>query len=91
MTLLGWELIRALAGFTVVVETVFAWPGLGFLAREAIKQQDFFLIQAIVFVVAVMVVIVNIVDRRLVQVPRPAGEAGLMGADRTGAAWEVPR
>jgi peptide/nickel transport system permease protein len=60
VTLLGWELIRALAGFTVVVETVFAWPGIGFLAREAIVQQDFFLIQAIVFVVAVMVVFVNI-------------------------------
>jgi len=60
VTLLGWELIRALAGFTVVVETVFAWPGVGFLAREAIVQQDFFLIQAIVFVVAVMVVLLNI-------------------------------
>jgi peptide/nickel transport system permease protein len=60
VTLLGWELIRALAGFTVVVETVFAWPGVGFLAREAIVQQDFFLIQAIVFVVAVMVVVLNI-------------------------------
>lgn len=60
VTLLGWELIRAVAGFTVVVETVFAWPGIGFMAREAIVQQDFFLIQAIVFVVAVMVVIINI-------------------------------
>jgi peptide/nickel transport system permease protein len=60
VTLLGWEIIRALAGFTVVVETVFAWPGIGFMAREAIAQQDFFLIQAIVFVVAVMVVIINI-------------------------------
>ena len=70
---------------------MFDWPGLGFLAHEAIVQQDFFLIQAIVFVVAVMVVIINIVDRRLLQVPRPAREAGLMAADRTGAAWEVPR
>lgn len=60
VTLLGWEVIRALAGFTVVVESVFAWPGIGFMAREAIAQQDFFLIQAIVFVVAVMVVIINI-------------------------------
>ena len=60
VTLFGWEIIRALAGFTVVVETVFAWPGAGFMAREAIAQQDFFLIQAIVFVVAVMVVILNI-------------------------------
>ena len=60
VTLLGWEIIRALAGYTVVVESVFAWPGIGFMAREAIAQQDFFLIQAIVFVVAVMVVVISI-------------------------------
>jgi peptide/nickel transport system permease protein len=60
VTLLGWEVIRAVAGYTVVVESVFAWPGIGFMAKEAIAQQDFFLIQAIVFVVAVMVVIINI-------------------------------
>jgi peptide/nickel transport system permease protein len=39
---------------------VFAWPGIGFMAREAIAQQDFFLIQAIVLVVAVMVVLISI-------------------------------
>ena len=60
VTLLGWELIRALAGYTVVVESVFNWPGLGFMAKTAIAEQDFFLIQAIVFVVAVIVVIINI-------------------------------
>lgn len=60
VTLLGWEVIRALAGYTVVVESVFNWPGLGFMAKTAIAEQDFFLIQAIVFVVAVMVVVINI-------------------------------
>ena len=60
VTLLGWEIIRAVAGYTVVVESVFNWPGLGFMATTAIKNQDFFLIQAIVFVVALMVVIINI-------------------------------
>lgn len=60
VTLLGWEVIRAIAGYTVVVESVFNWPGLGFMASTAIREQDFFLIQAIVFVVAVMVVIINI-------------------------------
>ena len=60
VTLFGWEVIRALAGFTLVVETVFNWPGLGNLAILAIKQRDFYLIQTIVFVVAVMVVFVNI-------------------------------
>jgi peptide/nickel transport system permease protein len=60
VTLLGWEVIRAIAGYTVVVESVFNWPGLGFMATTAIRNQDFFLIQAIVFVVAVMVVLINI-------------------------------
>ncbi|MEO8266290.1 MAG: ABC transporter permease [Ilumatobacteraceae bacterium] len=61
VTLLGWEVIRALAGYTVVVESVFNWPGLGFMAKTAIKNQDFYLIQAIVFVIAVVVVVLNIV------------------------------
>lgn len=60
VTLAGWELIRAVAGYTVVVESVFGWPGLGSLAILAIKERDFFLIQTIVLVVAVMVVIINI-------------------------------
>ena len=60
VTLLGWEIIRAVAGYTVVVESVFNWPGIGFMATTAIRNQDFFLIQAIVFVVAVMVVLINI-------------------------------
>lgn len=60
LTLFGWELIRALAGYTVVVETVFNWPGLGMTAIHAIVRQDLFLLQTIVLVVAVMVVAVNI-------------------------------
>ncbi|HEX7094595.1 MAG TPA: ABC transporter permease [Acidimicrobiales bacterium] len=60
VTLGGWELIRALAGFTVVVEGVFGVNGLGNLAILAIRERDFFLIQTIVLVVAVMVVAINI-------------------------------
>jgi peptide/nickel transport system permease protein len=60
VTLSGWELIRMLAGYTVVVETVFGWPGLGLTAIQAIERQDLFLLQTIVLVVAVMVVLVNI-------------------------------
>ena len=60
MTLAGWEVIRALAGYSVVVETVFAWPGLGLAAMQAIERQDLILLQGIVFYVAVMVVIINI-------------------------------
>jgi len=60
VTLSGWELTRLLAGFTVVVETVFGWPGVGLLAIDAIKRQDLPLLQADVFVVALIVVAINL-------------------------------
>jgi len=48
------------AGFSVVVETVFAWPGLGLTAIQAIEREDLILLQAIVFTVAILVVLINI-------------------------------
>jgi peptide/nickel transport system permease protein len=60
VTLCGWELIRAVAGYSVVVETVFAWPGLGLTAIQAIEREDLILLQAIVFTVAITVVFINI-------------------------------
>jgi peptide/nickel transport system permease protein len=60
VSLAGWELIRALAGYAVVVETVFAWPGVGDMALQSIERQDLILLQAIVFVIAVLVVLLNI-------------------------------
>jgi peptide/nickel transport system permease protein len=71
LTLTGFELIRALAGYTVLVETVFAWPGLGFTASQAIFQQDLILLQAIVFVIAVLVTVINIVIDILYKVLDP--------------------
>lgn len=77
-TLIGWELIRALSGYTVVVETVFSWPGLGLTAIQAIQRQDLILLQAIVFVVAIIVVFLNIgidsVNRAID--PRTKSESG---------------
>ena len=60
LTLVGWELVLALAGYTVVVETVFAWPGLGLLAIQALQRGDLFLVQAIVYTVALLIVLINI-------------------------------
>ena len=60
VTLCGWELIRAVAGYSVVVETVFAWPGLGMTAIQSIEREDLILLQAIVFTVAITVVLINI-------------------------------
>jgi peptide/nickel transport system permease protein len=60
ITLFGWEIIRAVAGYSVIVETVFAWPGLGLTAIQAIEREDLILLQAIVFTVAITVVLINI-------------------------------
>ncbi len=43
----------------IVVETVFAWPGMGRLAYEAITGRDFPVIQAVVLVTAAIVVTMN--------------------------------
>jgi len=44
----------------IIVETVFAWPGLGRLAYEAIISRDFPVIQGVVLFTALLVVIVNL-------------------------------
>jgi peptide/nickel transport system permease protein len=49
-----------LMGGAVVTETIFAWPGIGRLMIQAIGQRDFPILQAGVFVVALMVVIANL-------------------------------
>jgi peptide/nickel transport system permease protein len=61
LTLVSWELIRILSGYTVIVETVFAWPGLGLVTFQAIERQDLILLQAVVFVIAIIVVVFNLV------------------------------
>jgi len=50
-----------LMGGAVVTETIFAWPGIGRLMIQAIGQRDFPILQAGVFVVAVMVVTANFI------------------------------
>jgi peptide/nickel transport system permease protein len=53
--------VGALLGGSVVVETVFAWPGLGLLAYESLFARDINLLLGIFFVSAVLVVSVNLV------------------------------
>ena len=50
----------ALLGGSVVVETVFGWPGLGLLAYESLFARDINLLLGIFFVSAVLVVVVNL-------------------------------
>ena len=50
-----------LIGGSVVVENVFAWPGMGQLLWKCIAKQDFPVVQAIVFVIAILTVICNLI------------------------------
>jgi peptide/nickel transport system permease protein len=48
-----------LLGGAVIVEGVFAYPGIGGLALEAVASRDIPLVEAFVWVVAVMILVVN--------------------------------
>ena len=59
VTLLALD-FSVLIGGAVIVETIFAWPGLGRLMIQAIGQRDFPIIQSGVFVIALLVVAINL-------------------------------
>ncbi len=59
LTSFGLTLAFAITG-SVVVETVFAWPGLGQLAYQAMLSRDYPLIQGTVLLVAVFVLASNL-------------------------------
>lgn len=59
ITIIGDELISLLNG-AIVVETVFGWPGLGQLTIQALTRRDLPVIEALVFVVTLIVIGVNL-------------------------------
>ena len=59
VTVLGVN-IAYLVGATVIVERVFALPGLGTLMLDSIYSRDFPVVQGVVIVIAVLVVLVNL-------------------------------
>lgn len=60
ITYIGFRFAYLMSGL-VVVESVFAWPGMGRLAAEALFRRDYFVVQATVLLGALMVVLANIV------------------------------
>lgn len=58
VTILGLQVGALLSG-AVTTEYVFAWPGLGTLATQAIEARDFPLVQAVVVIGVVIFVVVN--------------------------------
>ena len=59
VTIVGLD-FGTLLGGAVITETIFAWPGVGRLAVEAIFRRDFPLVQADIFYIASVFVLVNL-------------------------------
>jgi ABC-type dipeptide/oligopeptide/nickel transport system permease component len=49
-----------LVGSAFIIETVFAWPGLGRMAVNAVQQRDFLVVQGCVLVIAAGFVLINL-------------------------------
>lgn len=59
VTIVGLQLAGLLGG-AVIVETVFAWPGVGAAVVDAITTRDYPVVQSAVLVIAVVFVVVNL-------------------------------
>ena len=59
VTVIGLQ-FGAMIGGSIVVETVFAWPGIGFLMIQAIRTNDLPIVRAVVLVVGLAFVAINL-------------------------------
>ncbi len=64
------EISQLLAG-AVIVETVFAWPGLGLLTVQSIVSRDFLVVQGIVLIGAFVTIALNFIADILYSVVDP--------------------
>ena len=89
INLFGLALPTLLSG-AVLVETVFAWPGMGRLAVEAVQRRDYFLVTGIAILAGLMVVaantladiLVHLADPRTREARRPPPRRAWLGATR---------
>lgn len=70
ITLIGYRMAFILSG-TIVIETVFSWPGLGQLFFDAITNKDLQVVQAIVLLLTCIVVLMNILTDMMYAVIDP--------------------
>lgn len=59
ITILGLQLGALLSG-SIITETVFSWPGIGSLLIQAISTRDYKLAQGVIFFLAMMYFVVNL-------------------------------
>ena len=60
VTMVGVQ-VASLLGGSVLVESVFAWPGLGRLAFESVQQRDYNVLLGILFLSSLLVIMANLV------------------------------
>lgn len=75
VTMVGDETANILTG-VIIIEVVFAWPGLGSLTLDALSRRDLPLVEATIFVLATVVVLVNLTVDILYRYLSPWAKAG---------------
>ncbi|AEF85260.1 ABC transporter, permease protein [Treponema primitia ZAS-2] len=70
MTVLGMQIVSLMGG-AVIIETVFAWPGIGRLAVQSIRNNDFMVTETIVILMASCFVVMNLIVDLLYAVINP--------------------
>lgn len=75
MAVMGLQLGYLLGG-SILIETVFSWPGTGFLLNQAIFQRDLPLLQGVILVLALFFVTLNLVVDILQTILDPRIERG---------------
>ncbi|ATP41647.1 ABC transporter permease [Solibacillus sp. R5-41] len=63
--------VSTLVGGALITETIFSWPGLGQLLIQAVNTRDMAIVQASVFVIAILVIVMNLVADMLYRVLDP--------------------
>ena len=61
VTFLGFYVTMLIGGASLVVEIVFAWPGVGTLLYDAIMSRDFPVVQAVTLIIVAAFAVINIV------------------------------
>lgn len=70
VTVLGLQFGRLLGG-AVVIESIFAWPGMGRLALDAIRSRDYAVFQAVILLLVMASVLINVITDLLYGVLDP--------------------
>ncbi|MGI6090929.1 MAG: ABC transporter permease [Saccharofermentanales bacterium] len=61
----------AMLGGSIVTETVFSWPGIGQVIVTAILNRDYPVVQAAVFIIAILFILINLIVDLLYSVINP--------------------